>query len=262
MLLVPTLGDTTLGLTALLVAVPAASGLLGVVVIRLATPPRDRGGLFPVPDEARPALRYATVNYLGMLLAQGPQFTVPLIVSAVVAAEEASAFAVAWLICSVLFLIPHTVGQVLLAESSRAPGEVSTQVRTGLTLTAPTMALAAGATVAIGPAFVAFVFGDTYELTGDILATIVGAGVPWAFTAILLARARVLGHNGVGVVITGAFAVSTLGLVALSVGDGGVEAAADAWLAGNVIAALVAVGVTVATRSSGRAEVVASPEPA
>ena len=261
LLFVPVLGTTTLGLVLILVGVPAASGLIGAVLIRLATPRADRGTLFPVPSEARPALRYANVHYVGMLSAQAPQFTVPLLVTSSVPAADASAFAVAWLITAVVFLIPHTVGQVLLAESSRQPSAVAPQVRTALLITVPTMIVAAVGAIVLGPRLATTVFGPEYALPGEVLGRFVSAGVPWAITATLLARARVLGRNRAAIIITGVFAVVTLGSVAAVVGSGGVEAAATAWLIANVVAALAAIITTVATRTVSVGHLVPSPEP-
>lgn len=262
LVLVAGFGTTSLGLLFLLVGVPALSGLIGAAAIHFAVPRQDRGSLLPLPAEARPALRYASVNYVGMLAAQAPQFTVPLVVATAVAASENSAFSVAWMITSVLFLLPHTVGQVLLAESSRQPGQVGHQVRLGLAITVPAMAVAAIGAALTAPTIAPIVFGEDYQLTGDVLGAFVAAGVPWAVTSILLARARALGQNVVSVVITLTFAVATLGSVAAVVGDGGVTAASRAWFAGNVAAAVVAVVATVVARPGRKAQVVASREPA
>ena len=176
-------------------------------------------------------------------------------------AAEASAFAVAWLITAVVFLIPHTVGQVLLAESSRQPSAVAPQVRTALLITVPTMIVAAVGAIVLGPRLATTVFGPEYALTGEVLGRFVSAGVPWAITATLLARARVLGRNRAAIIITGVFAVVTLGSVAAVVGSGGVEAAATAWLIANVVAALAAIITTVATRTVSVGHLVPSPEP-
>ena len=91
------------------------------------------------------------------------------------------------------------------------------------------------------------IFGPSYVLTGVILPPLIAAGIPWAVTALLLARSRVLGQTGVTVGITLSFGALGLALVAVGVNQSGLEGAAYGWLIANGIAVVVAVVLTVAT---------------
>jgi len=63
---------------------------------------------------------------------QAPQFLSPIIVGKFVDKNEYGAFFVAWTIVTVVFLIPHTVGQTVLSEGSRAHADVERQAKLGL----------------------------------------------------------------------------------------------------------------------------------
>ncbi len=261
LLAVPALRTNPLGLLVIMAGPPALSGLIGVAALRYSSPAHHRGGLFPVPTEARPALRYASVNYLGLLAAQAPQFVLPLIVVKNVTPEQNAAFYLAWTITTVVFLVPHTVGQVVLAEGSRLEHRLAHQVRVGMVLAVGLMVGLAGAAYLGANVVTERFFGASYDETAVLLPRLVAAGIPWAVTAICLARARALHHAAATVAITTGFALCTLVPAAVLTSSSGVLGAASAWFVGNVAAAAVAVGVSVAVKPVARTRVVPSPEP-
>ena len=241
-LFVGPLAASSIGLVLLMAGTPALSGLIGVIALRRLAPRRHRR-LRPVPSDARPALRFATVNWLGMLAAQAPQFTVPLIIATQVTSAAYAAFYLVWTMTTVTFLLPQTIGQVVLSEGSRERSSLDHQVRLGLLAALAAMtALTLGAIV-FAP-LATTIFGPDYASTGTLLPPLIAAGIPWAVTAILLARARVLGQTAATVAITVTFAVLGLGLVAFAVYRSTVQTAAWAWLLANVLAAIAAVGYT------------------
>lgn len=249
---IPALATSPVGLFVIMTGTPALSGFAGALALHFVHPRRDRGVLFPLPRETRLVVRFAIVNWVAMLATQAPQFISPLIVGKFVDKVEYGAFFVAWTIVTVVFLIPHTVGQTVVSEGSRVHIDVDRQVRLGLAVAGGIMiAMAAGAFV-LGGYAVRLLFGDGYQLATEILPRMVAAGVPWAVTAILLARARVYQQQVVTVLITGGFAVSTLVPVSLLASANGVPGAATAWLVGNVVAAVLALVTTVLGRSSHR----------
>jgi O-antigen/teichoic acid export membrane protein len=261
LLLVPAVRSNPLGLLVIMAGTPALSGFIGALALRYSSPARHRAGLVPVPPEARPALRYASVNYVGLLAAQAPQFVLPLIVVKYVTAEQNAAFYLAWTITTVVFLMPHTVGQVVLAEGSRLKDRLGHQVRLGLVLAVGLMvAMSLGAFLTAELMTLRF-FGASYQETADLLPRLVAAGIPWAITAICLARARALQHSAGTITITVGFAVCTLVPAAALTASSGVAGAASAWFVGNVLAALVAVAVSQVVKQDARARVVPSPRP-
>jgi O-antigen/teichoic acid export membrane protein len=236
------LASNPLGLVLLMAGAPALSGLLGVVAFHYAAP-RGHRQMRVLPQYARPALRFATVNWLGMLAAQAPQFTVPLIVAAEVPSAENAAFYLAWSMTTVTFLVPQTIGQVVVSEGSRAEGSLNHKVRIGFAIALAAMVVLALGALVLAP-LATKIFGPSYELTATVLPRLIAAGIPWAVTSVLLARSRVLDQTWVTVGITTTFAVLVLGSVALAADRSGPESASTAWLVANVVAAGAAIGLT------------------
>ena len=177
-------------------------------------------------------------------------------------AQENAAFYLAWTITTVVFLVPHTVGQVVLAESSRQEERLAHQVKIGMSLAVLLMVGAALAAWVGSTVITQRFFGASYAETAVVLPRLVAAGIPWAVTAICLARARVLHHGPATVAITGGFALLTLVPAGLLTASSGVVGTADAWFVGNVLAAFLAVAISLVVKPGARACVVASPEPA
>ena len=246
LLVVTPLGHSVLGLLFLMAGTNALSGLIGAFAIQHAT--RTTGSrLFPLPSELIEAWRYASVNYVGMLAAQAPQFTMPLVIAHIVAPAENAAFFLAWNITTVIFIVPHTISQVVLAEGSRDVRRMNHQLKVGLML-----ALAAMTTMALGAAafsgLATKIFGPEYALTGTLLPVLVAAGIPWAFTAIFLARSRLLHQSSLTLSITTSFAVLTMVPMTMLAQRSGVQAASWGWLVGNVAAAAAAAVLTLRSR--------------
>jgi len=242
LLAIPALGTNPMGLLLLIGGTPALSGFIGIVVLRRMSPREDRGSWRPLPPEWRVAVKFSLVNYAGMLLAQAPQFCIPILVDA--GPTEFGPFFFAWQISTMLFLVPHIVGQVVLSESSHDAAHVDQQVRSGRRLS---LALMVGATVVIvlaTPVLIPRFLGPDYQLTADLLPILSAASIPWAITAIYLARARVEANHIRTAAITLGFAVLTLVPTALMSRHTGPTGASQAWLLGNVAAAGWAAAVT------------------
>jgi O-antigen/teichoic acid export membrane protein len=246
---IPALAHSPMGLLVILAGTPALSGFVGAVVLHHAHPEALRGRWRPLPRETRVVFRYASVNYLAMLASQAPQFIFPLIVGKYVGRDQYAAFWIAWTITTLVFLIPHTVGQIVLSEGSHRRNDPERQVRLGLAVAGSiTVALTLGALVASGLGIRVF-FGDDYAMAADVLPRMIAASIPWALTSMLLARARVYSRAWATVVITGGFALATLVPASVFVATSGTGGAATAWLVGNVVAAGIAL---LATAVSGR----------
>jgi O-antigen/teichoic acid export membrane protein len=241
-LLIPAIANNPLGLLMLIAGPMALSGFVGVIVLFVATAPADRGRLFPLPPQTMGAFKYANVNYVGMLAAQGPQFIIPVVVAWSVSGDFAPFF-IAWSITAVIFLVPHTISQVVLAEGSRKSASRDQQLRHGLKLSLGLMCLATIATL-VGAGVLPLVFPNGYELAVVLLPRFVAAGIPWAVTCMCLAKARVEGNHRRTVIITVGFALFTVIPTSLMSAKFGTDGAASAWLVGNIGAALLAWAVT------------------
>lgn len=233
--------DEAMWLFLVVAGIPALSGFVmaGGLVLRR----RTAHPLRPLPDTWRAGLRYSSVNYLGILAVQAPTFALPLLVAVEVSSPQYAAWYVAFSITSVIFLVPHTLGQVLLVEGGKGGAVLGRQVRVALGLALGFMAVVAVA-ARFGSQIVTLVYGDDYSDAADILPTLVLAGVGWAITSICLTKARVEEHMATIVTIALTLAVAILAPAVVLVGRDGIEGAALAWLVGNLVAAVVATVVT------------------
>jgi O-antigen/teichoic acid export membrane protein len=219
---------------------PAASGWLGCLVVNRLAP--GRFALGPLPDVARRAARYATVNYASMLAAYAPTFAVPVLVLVNVPAAENARFFVAWSVAAVAALLPQTIGQVLLVEGGKATDGVAGHVRTALGLAVGVMAAALAVTAVLGR-WAMGLYGAGYADAAGLLLPLVAAGVPWALTSVLLSEARLHHDHARTVAITAVLALAILVPALVLVPRSGAEGAAAAWFWGQLGAAAFAVAV-------------------
>lgn len=229
--------DEALWLFLLVAGIPALSGIVLAIVLSATG---HGWSLRPLPASTRPAVRYANINYLGLLALQAPQFALPVIVLVNVSSTTMASFYVAFSITTVVFLVPHTMGQVLLVEGGKDQRDPRAQVRLSLLLATGLMVLATVGVAALSP-LVTRIYGDAFAAAADALPWFVAASVPWAITSILLTSARVAEHRQAILSITGTLAVTTLVPALVLVPDHGVAGAVVAWISGNVCAAAVAV---------------------
>jgi O-antigen/teichoic acid export membrane protein len=240
----------------------AVSGFLGLVLLPRVT--GDRHSLAPRPAEARPAMRFALINYLSTLAYQAPSFILPVIVLINVDPDVNASFYVAWGITTVAFYVPTAIGQALLAEGGRDGAELRSQVRLAVVLA---LALMIGATICteLGRNVVTTVYGDDYGDAARILPALIGAGIPWVLSSLYLTEARVLHRHITTVAITATLTVAILVPAAILVPRDGLDGATTSFLIGNLLAGAVAFIAHLTTsehaRSGTLAGEVASPEP-
>jgi O-antigen/teichoic acid export membrane protein len=247
-------GDPAIWLFVAVAAPVALSGYVGLVLLRTS----GHGPAWPLPLSrlAAPAVRLAGVNWVALLLAQAPQFALPVLVLREVSSDENASFYMAFGVATVVFLLPHMVGQVLLVEGGRDGADLDDQFRLALVLSTALMAVIALVTWA-GSGLVTVVYGEDYADAREILPVLVGAGVFWALTSSCLARARVLEDSVSTMAITTSFAVATLVPAVVLVPEHGGGGATAAWLFGNMVAAAVAL----ATLARRRRRHLSDPDP-
>jgi O-antigen/teichoic acid export membrane protein len=185
-------------------------------------------------------VRYSAVNYLSTLGYQAPYFALPVIVLANVTARVNASFYVAWGIVAVAFYVPSAIGQALLAEGGKDGVNVETQLRLAMLLAGGLMLLGTVATF-VGSSLVTVVYGAQYRDAARILPAMMAAGIPWAITSLYLTEARVLHRHVSTVVITLTLTVAIVIPALVLVPEDGIYGARDAWVIGNVIAAVVAI---------------------
>jgi O-antigen/teichoic acid export membrane protein len=239
------------------------AALSGLVVTALA--PRAVDGhwrLHPFPADTREIVHFSLVNYGADLAARAPLFALPVVVLTNVGATENANFYVAFQITTLVFLIPMTIGQVVLIEGGRALQHAASQARLALVATVGLMAAASVGTWLLSDLVVSL-YGPEYAKAADVLPILMVAGVPWAVTSIALAELRVRGSHVGTTIVTVAFAAGVLLPALVLVPSQGADGAVTAWVVGNVLAAVVgaaAARVGRGGRGSGHAMARLGPE--
>ena len=241
LLFMPKVGNGALWLFSVGSLPVAISGVFAIAVLPGAA--KIKYHLWPLPSRTFAAFRFASINFTATLSSQAPTFILPVIVLANVPPEANAQYFLAWSAASVVFLFPTTIAQVLLVESSgsRQVDPVQARLRyleaLGLSLGIAVVALIV--TVLL-KGFVQTIFGAAYSGTSALLPLLVGAGIPWTFTAISLTRARLRKDSRAIIATTATLGIVTIGAALVLVPREGTVGAAVAWLIGQTIAAAVA----------------------
>lgn len=264
----------------------AASAIIGLIALHRVEPAMLEDAAPSEPDAAAVTspngdidaphgvapFRYAMVNWVAHLAANAPQFVLPVIVFQNVEPEKYASFFQAWAIAAFAFILPVTIGKVLLSESAQVSttppepqsdldkalgeadsddadfsGEESTDLddglerntRLALVLSVGSMALATLVSFVVA-AVIPHVYGDGYADAGRVLPWIVAGGLPWAFTSVALANARARGDHLATIVMTAVTALAVLGSALVLVPRNALDGAITAWSIGNVVASLIA----------------------
>jgi O-antigen/teichoic acid export membrane protein len=221
------------------------SAILGVVALRRAT--KHVFQLRPRPPNTAAAFYYANVNYVGQLAVQAPFMVLPVIVALNVQSAVNASFYVAWSIAGVIFIVPQVVGQALLAEGGKGGARLETQAAVAAAATVGFAVVAAALTL-MASGLVTDVFGRSYVEAAHLLPVLALPAAAWAVTSTCLTYARVRHDHRSVIAITMALAAGVLVPAVVLTSRYGATGAAEAWVIGHIVAAIVAV---VATR--GRA---------
>lgn len=225
----------------------AVSGFVGMALLPRVTGGRHRLG--PRPATTRAMVRYSLVNWASTLAYQAPTFAMPVIVLINVRADRNASFYVAWGMAALAAYVPMAIGQALLAEGGRDGAHLRSQVQLAIVVAGGLMVV--GTTIAtLGRGIVVSLYGEDYRKASEILPMLVAASIPWAVTSVYLTEARVRHRSGATVAITLALTIAILGPALVLVPDRGLEGAAIAFLGGNIVAAMVAIGAHVSGRAS------------
>lgn len=258
LLLLPVDGDRAVWLLVVAALPTAVSGFVGMGLLPKVT--GDRHHLGPLPTTTRAMVRYSIVNWASTLTYQAPTFAMPVIVLVYVEPDLNASFYVAWGVAALACYVPTAIGQALLAEGGRDGAHLRSQVRLGIVVAGGLMVV--GATAAtLGRDLIVTLYGPEYREAAEVLPTLVVAAIPWAVTSIYLTEARVRHRSGATVLITAVLSLAILVPALVLVPDEGIEGAATAFLVGNIVAAVVALGIHVQGRSTADAVIpVVSPD--
>ncbi|MEI8239092.1 MAG: hypothetical protein WCI22_06685 [Actinomycetota bacterium] len=251
LLLIPALRREPMMLLVLNAGLNAVSGAIGAVIIAVWSRREPHGPMLPAPPELAPEFRFATVNWVGTIALLGAQFGFPVIAD--ITPAENAAFYLAWQIMAVVFVIPVTIGHVVVAEASRREGhDAVAPFRKGLLMSVGLTGVAAAASFVMSAPLTRLLFGSKYHTTATVLPIVLTAAVPWCVTSLLLAKARADGNSVATIAITSIYGVIMLGTAAAFTHNDPTRSAA-VWLIGNAAAAVVAFGAaTLLRRGSAR----------
>jgi len=230
---VPAPVDDALWLFIVMAAPISLSGWFGLTVLPGLT--RLRYSLTRAPTVVA-AARFAGINYVSHLAVLAPQFVLPVIVFLEVNPTDNANFYLAWTVASVAFILPVTIGRVLLVEGSRVDNDDVSYARPALALAGGLMLIGFLAALPL-ETLVVELFGEEYRDVARLLPILMAGGLPWAFTSIALARARIRHDHLSIVVMPVALAGAIVGLGLILVPSNGIDGAANAWFFGNLVAA-------------------------
>ncbi len=228
----------------------------GVLLDRQIKEKRARFGSLQV---MRSHLSITSGNYVATIMGILPVSIVPLQVLVVLGAAETARFAVAFLICGFLNVIPSTVAQVLFAEASREGASLRGQARKAVRGVYGLLLPAIGIVILAAP-FILGIFGAAYAAaaTGCLRVLALSAlftGGTYLVDSLLIARDRI----GAYVFMNGANAALVLGFVGILV-PRGLTAAAVGWALAQGLSLLLGLGVLAAARRThGKGHAVTGP---
>lgn len=127
------------------------------------------------------ARRYAFHNYVGAQLAGIPAAVMPLIIINQLGAAQAAFFSMAWTMANLLYIVPTSMAQSLLAESAHNPEAQAKHLRHASKILALILVPGVAAAVVIAP-FLLSVFGPEYAKGSTTLFQILALAT--FFTAI------------------------------------------------------------------------------
>jgi O-antigen/teichoic acid export membrane protein len=258
MLFVPVDGDRAVWLLVVAALPAAVSGFVGTALLPKVT--GDRHHLGPVPSTARAWGRYSLINWASTLTYQAPTFAIPVIVLVNVDADQNASFYVAWGVAALACYVPTAIGQALLSEGGRDGAHLRTQVRLAIVVAGGLMVVGALLATA-GRNIIVTLYGAEYQEAADVLPWLVAAAIPWAVTSVYLTEARVRHRSGATVLITVTLSVAILVPALVLVPEDGIDGAATAFLLGNIVAAIVALGTHIQGRRTADGPIpVASPD--
>lgn len=191
--------------------------------------------------------RFAAPDYLASLFWIAATTVVPILVLNLTGAAHAAVFALTWSVCLVLYGVPESFGQALVAHTSREPARLDERhrqlVRSSLALLTPAVAvLALGAPILLRP------FGPWYASQGTgTLRLLALSALPGTVVTLTVSQARVRRHMVTVTSTLGGLCVMALGLTLLLVPAMGIVGAALAWLLSQTAMATL-IGVERASR--------------
>jgi O-antigen/teichoic acid export membrane protein/Ser/Thr protein kinase RdoA (MazF antagonist) len=177
-------------------------------------------GARPSWELLKKARKYATNNYIGIILAGLPSQLMPLFIIRELGSAQVAYFSMAWTIANLLYVIPSAAAQSLLAESSHDTSKKNHHIKRTIKLLTVTLIPVVSLAILIAP-YVLRIFGGQYSVESTLIFQL------FAFSTIFMAINTVgsavlnIEHRTSGIVIIQVVAgVVTFVAASLLVGRG------------------------------------------
>ena len=189
--------------------------------------------------QARSVIHFSLGNYFGKILELLPEYCLPLIITNVLGAEENAYFYIAWMLSSILFMIPRLVSHLLLAECSYNPKKIKDYSIEALKFSnIMSLPIIIGVFI-FGEHILLLFFGEEYARKSfEILLILCISNIPFSFNATYLAIKRVKEEVGKVITIYGFIAFFTLLASQYLLQRFGLFGAGIAWILAQSIVAI------------------------
>jgi O-antigen/teichoic acid export membrane protein/aminoglycoside phosphotransferase len=192
------------------------------------------------PLRARDLGRFVTADYFASLLWTATTSLLPLVVLAIVGAEESAYFFLSFTVAYMLYLLSRNLGMSLVTEGARAPQRLYEFALRTLGQSAK-IVVPLAILVAVCSPLILWVLGPDYvDGASVVLPLLVLSAIPNVVITTFLSAARVQKRMRAVVVVTAAMSISVMGLSVVMLLAYGIDGVGVAWL---VAQSLVAVGL-------------------
>jgi O-antigen/teichoic acid export membrane protein len=186
---------------------------------------------------AREIVRFASVDYLGMLFSQAYGYLLPVLVLGVLGPAANGSFFVAWTIAAGLELLAVNFGMSLLVEGARAPHRLAELTR-GVLVRCAVVTIPGAVVLALAAPLILRIYGSAYAANASTLLRLLGAGtVPTSVVVVALTLDRIERRVGRAAVSQLALAVLVVVGSVLLMRKHGIDGVGLAWLGSSAVIA-------------------------
>jgi O-antigen/teichoic acid export membrane protein len=200
-------------------------------------------GYFPAPmldPIIKSMAGYSAGNYLAEIFYTLPRLILPIIIVNLVSTESTGFFFIALTVAGLLYGIPQSISNSLLAESSDG-GELWQKVRKSIKFNAAILFPGILFFLLFGE-FILNVFNPLYAKNASMTLIILAiAGIPFSINTMFMAIRNAQKKVSSVVIINAVIAVITLALIFPLIKSMGIEGAAIAFLSANTLVSIVVV---------------------
>ncbi|HUC01825.1 MAG TPA: lipopolysaccharide biosynthesis protein [Candidatus Paceibacterota bacterium] len=182
---------------------------------------------------------YSFTNYIADLFNMVPTLVLPIIVLDVLGAAPTGYFFLAFMIVNLIYAVPAAVSGSLFAEGSYGVTALRTLLKRSAVLLTAIMVPAAILFAAIGP-FVLGFFGKEYSTGGAGVIIVLALSAPAVACFDIGSSLLRITKQVYSLVVVNIFYAAVVCACALLWASRGIDWVAAAWLAGNVVAAIMA----------------------